>query len=430
MARNGPYNEQDRIFAPNPQQMNLFRYAALALFIAFCATLQANWTPMVVGGSGSKSITTFNGAIYVATYNSGVRKSTDDGANWTLVNTGLPANGEFVNVQSVGRSADALFCGTESGIYRSLNEGASWELANGPLPASNLIYANKFYTFGGVTFVVFTGTVGQAAGAVFRTVDNGNTWLQGFSGLSTNMTVYNLDDANGVLYASTSTALMKSSDLGQTWVQAGTSNFAVFAVQAVGNRLVALSGLGARYSTNEGQTWTNSTNYPVAIPPAGSELIAYDNKYWAITKSSSLGCYRSLDNGVTWSAFNTGFGAADAFSQEEFHASGNNLYIACLFDSYSTPGTTTAISDEAGTELPVPFPTVFTDQFTVDMSTVGAGKTLVLMDASGREVRRQGNVPAAPVRIERGNLLAGRYQVMIMDPITGTMRPLGAVIAE
>ena len=63
--------------------------------------------------------------------------------------------------------------------------------------------------------------VGQAAGAVFRTVDDGTTWLQGFSGLSTNMTVYNLDDANGVLYASTSTALMKSSDLGQTWVQAG-----------------------------------------------------------------------------------------------------------------------------------------------------------------------------------------------------------------
>ena len=101
-----------------------------------------------------------------------------------------------------------------------------------------------------------------------------------------------------------------------------------------------------------------------------------------------------------------------------------------MFDSYSTPGTTTAVSDEAGTDLPVPFPTVFTDQFTVDMSTVGAGKTLVLMDASGREVRRQGNVPAAPVRIERGTLVAGRYHCQLIDPANGLQRSLGQVIAQ
>jgi hypothetical protein len=415
--------------------MQLFRYALLAILLPFFTVTQANWSALNLGSTGSRSITTFNGAIYVATYNSGIRKSMDDGANWTLVNTGLPMNGSAVNVQSVGHNATTLFCGTESGIYRSLNEGASWELANGPLPANTTVYANKFYSFGGVTFAVFSGMVSQNAGGVFRTVDNGTTWLQGFSGLSANMTVQNLDDANGVLYAATSTALMKSSDLGQTWVPAGTagsSNFAVYSVQAVGNRLVVLSALGCRFSTNDGNTWTNATNYPSGTPPAGAvpQLIAYDGKYFAITKLGNSGCYRSLDNGVTWSEFNTNLGAADVFSQEEFHASGNNLYIACLFDSYSTPGTTTDVSSVDVVDLPVPFPTAFTSHFTVDMSIMAPGGTLLLMDASGREVRRRTNVPAALVRIERGNLIAGRYHCLLLDPLTGTVLPLGAVIAE
>lgn len=67
---------------------------------------------------------------------------------------------------------------------------------------------------------------------------------------------------DGVLYASTNTALMKSADLGQSWSQVRHHQLC-HAVVGIGGRIVALTTFGARYSIDNGVTWVNSTNYPV-----------------------------------------------------------------------------------------------------------------------------------------------------------------------
>jgi len=423
--------------------MAIARYASITALILVTSIANAQWEHLNVGAppvavSGSQSITTFNGALYVATYPTGVRKSTDAGATWTILNNGLPITNGSVNARSVGHSATALLCGTQSGVFRSLNDGASWEPANGPvggsLPVNADLYANKIYTFGNTTFVVYTGMVQNSlnmGGGIFRTINNGTSWLAGFSGLSANMTVYNLAMDGNTLYASTSTSLMRSTDFGQSWSQAGTANFAVFAVQSVSDRIVAITSLGLRWSTNGGATWTPSVNYPVAAPAVGSDLIAFDGKFYAITKSGTLGVYRTLNGGVNWEPYNDGIvNQADLFSQEEFHATGTTLYIACLFDSYSTEGTFNGLVDLKTDNLPAPYPTAFSTHFTIDLSAQEAGGTVLLLDASGREVVRHGNVPASPLRIDRGTLGAGVYQCVLLDPSTGAMRSFGRVIAE
>lgn len=419
--------------------MSLTRTLPIAFSLFFSGLSHANWTPLVVGGTGSRSITTFGGAIYVATPPTGIRKSANDGASWTLANTGLPMNGSNVNVQSVGHSATALFCGTEQGVYRSTDNGASWVNVNGPLPGpSTSIYCNKIYTFGDATFLVYTGQVGTNGGGVFRTFDNGNTWLQAFSGLSVNMEVYNIDEFGGSLYAATSTALMKSNDLGASWQQVGNTNWRVRSVQGAYGALVILGDFGAQRSTNFGATWLPAMNDgapsygnpTIDNCPAGSELIAYDGKFFAITKSASQGVFRSLDNGATWAAYNDGFTPQNQFAQEEFHASPNHLYIACLFDSYRTPGTTTGLGETAQDVLPVPFPTVFEEYFNIDLSVIESDRTVVLVDASGREAARHGVSGGGLARIERATLVAGRYHCMLVDPNTGVMRSLGQLIAQ
>ena len=413
--------------------MSLTRTLALAALALHTFTGHSNWTPLTVGGTGSRSITTFNGSIYVATPNTGVRKSAIGSGTWTLVNTGLPANGANYFVQSVGHSNTALFCGTESGVYRSTDNAASWVSVNGVLPiASPSVYCNKIYSFGGGTFVVYTGLVSQNGGGVFRTFDDGGSWLQAFSGLSGNMTIYNIDEMGGVLYASTSTALMKSSDLGQSWTMAGTSNFAFYAVQGVGNRLVGITTFGCQWSTNGGTTWStaSSSNYPVSFPAAGSELIAYDGKYFAITSEGSLGCYRSLDGGATWTAFNTGLSAQNTFAQEEFHAGGETLYIACLFDSHSTPGSTVGLEEPTTSGAPTPYPTAFTEGFSIDLSDIPADRALLILDAAGREVARHPNMGGGVRSIERGGLVAGRYHCFLLDPNTGSLLDLGSIVAQ
>lgn len=391
-----------------------------------------------MGASGSRSITTFEGAIYVATTPTGVRKSVDDGATWTLANTGLPAVGANINVQSIGHSGSALLCGTQSGVYRSTDNGANWTNINGPLPtATPAIYCNKIYHFnnlaGSPTIIVFTGQIANNGGGVFRTFDNGTTWLAGFSGLSSNMEVYNIDEFGGVLYASTNTALMRSSDQGASWQQVGNTNWTIRSVQGAYGRLVILGALGAQYSTNNGATWQTATGYGspnITACPAGSELIAYDGKFFAITKQTDNGVYRSLNNGQSWEPFNTGFTPQNQFAQEEFHATSDHLYISCLFDSYRTAGTSTGLDETVNVDPPVPYPTSFAAYFNLDLTEVPGDRSVVLIDASGREAVRHPVKGGGLTQVHRGNLVAGRYHCMLVDPNTGLMRSLGMVFAE
>lgn len=408
---------------------NITVSTALALLLS--TSLQAQWEPLNVGGTGNRSITTFGGSIFVAAPPAGIRKSANDGATWTLANTGLPMSGANVNVRSVGKSATALFCGTESGVYRSTDNGASWLNVNGALPtATSTIYCDKIFTFGTATFVVFTGQLSQNGGGLFRTFDNGASWLQAYSGLSSNMVVTNMAEVGGVLYASTNTALMRSDDLGGSWQPAGTTNWAVQSVQGVNGTLVILGAFGAQRSTDNGATWSASTGYPTTNCPAGSELIVFDGMLYAITKTGPNGCFRSADNGATWTAYNDGLSPQNTFVQEEFHVSSSHLYIACALDCYRVESTTTAIPADAALQLPKPQPTVFVDHFSVDLTTMSGDHRIILLDAAGREVASQSAFGGQMNRIARGALVAGRYHCLIQDVNTGIIHPIGQVIAE
>lgn len=410
--------------------MNLTRTLCIVSTFIIAASAMADWAPLTTG-SGNRSITTFNGAIYIAAPPAGVRKSTTDGASWTLANTGLPITGSDVKVQSVGHNATSLFCGTESGIYRSTDNGASWMNVNGTLPASSsTIYCNKIYNFGDATFLVYTGQLMQNGGGVFRSFDNGTTWLSGFSGLASNMVVNGITEMNGVLYAATSTGLMRSADLGGSWTAANNTNWAVQAVQGSNGTLVILGAFGAQHSVNEGQNWTASTGYPTTNCPQGSELALFDGKIYAITKTGASGCFLSSDNGATWAAFNTGLTPQNTFVQEEFHVSSTFLYLVCALDCYRIPSLTTSLATLDTTMLPSPYPTVFADHFQLDMTNYAGMNWVLLIDATGREVSRSSVTGGGIRTIDRGSLAAGRYHCVLLDASTHVPSSLGQVIAE
>lgn len=388
------------------------------------------WAPLNIG-TGNKSITTKGNAIFVAAPPAGVRKSTNDGVSWSLANTGLPTSGANVMVQSVGSNSAAVFCGTESGIYRSMDNGASWMNVNGPLPAAtSTIHCNRIHTFSDAIFLVYTGMLSQNGGGVFRSFDNGTTWLSAYSGLASNMTVNMLAEYNGELYAATSTGLMHSSDMGGSWQMVGATNWTVQAVQGQNGALVILGAFGAQRSLDGGVTWTSTTGYPTTNCPLGSDLIRFDGYFLAITKTGANGCYRSIDNGATWAAYNDGLSPQNTFAQEEFHASPTHLYIACALDSYRIPSTTLSIGELSNTAYGQPFPTLFEDQFQVDLSALDGNGTVVLIDPSGREVGRTPVVGGSMATVARGALAAGVYLCHLSTPGAGRMQLLGRVIAQ
>lgn len=402
------------------------------LFAAFTASLAtAQWNPYNTGLQSIRSITTLDNAIYVAAYPTGVHKSTNEGLSWTPVNTGLPVASGNIFVQSVGRNATHLFAGTQNGIYRSSDAGSTWTLANslsggGSMTASGTVFANKFFTFGNTTYAVFQGLI-SAGGGIYTTTNNGTNWLTGHSGMSANMRVYHITQDGQDIYAGTNIGIYRST-AGANWVPVGSGvNFDIFAIQKVGNRIHIIGSNGYQYSDNGGMNWSNATG-GVATPTKG-ELIAYNGNLYALTGTSS-GCLRSTNNGVSYSAFNTGLAPVDVVSNEEFHASPTTLYMGALTDLYSIPGSTVDLADAEASVPPLPYPTAFEDGFTIDLSGQPANSTVLLIDASGREVRRINGLPSAPVRIERGTLVAGRYLCQLIDPTSGLQRSLGQVIAQ
>ncbi|MBK6760512.1 MAG: hypothetical protein IPG73_07375 [Ignavibacteria bacterium] len=74
--------------------------------------------------------------LFAGTYGSaGVFLSTNNGASWTAVNTGLTNN----IVLSLAVSGTNLFAGTEgSGVFRSTNNGTSWTAVRIGLPRINV----------------------------------------------------------------------------------------------------------------------------------------------------------------------------------------------------------------------------------------------------------------------------------------------------
>lgn len=416
---------------PYHQPMKLLRSSLVVLTTFMIGASPAQWEPFASGYTSIRSITTSPGAIYMVSFPFGVLKSINAGASWNPSNNGLPLSGSNIFAQSIGYDGTWLYCGTESGIYRSSDGGTNWTIANTGAPAATSSnYPNKIYHVpGSNTVLALYSAVISSGGGVYRTTDGGANWFSGNGGLSTNMIVYQVAMINGVLYAATSTGIMVSTNLAVSWSPLHpNSNFQTFGIQGNGNRLVVVSTFGFRYSDNGGSSWTNA---PGVTAPTKGELIRYDGKFWSIAGSTTTSVYRSSDNGATWAAYTTGLGVVDAIAQEEFHASGTTLYLGCLQDIYGHPGTTVDVEEETATgDLPEPYPTLFTDGFTIDLSSQPSGSTVVLFDAMGREVQRRTDLPAAPVRIAREGMLTGTYRVMLLDPAKRMMTPLGAVVAE
>ena len=119
----------------------------------------------------------------------------------------------------------------------------------------------------------------------------------------------------------------------------------------------------------------------------------------------------------------------DQVAQEKFHVAGTRLYLGALQDLYYITGSTVDLNSLSNTELPSPYPSLFTDGFTVDLSTIDDARTVILIDATGKEVARQNGVANSVIRVERNGLAAGQYRCLMIDR-SGNRALLGTVIAE
>jgi photosystem II stability/assembly factor-like uncharacterized protein len=108
--------------------------------------------------------------MYAAT-SSSVYRSSDTGRTWTQTGSGIVGTGTFC-LLTTPQSNSTVLCGTKAGVYRSSDYGANWQ------PVMNRVVFNRAAAIG------LGGPDDRALyvecqdNAVFRTTDDGQTWLR------------------------------------------------------------------------------------------------------------------------------------------------------------------------------------------------------------------------------------------------------------
>ena len=196
----------------------------------------------------------------------GVRATTDDGATWQVRNTGII--GTFIRAMAVEESSGTIYAAAD-------HEG------------------------------------------VFRSLDNGATFVASGSGLISNGLVHALavdQQTPGRVFSATSSGVLRSTDSGQTWVAVNSGLPGGLGPQSVavqpGNPSIVLVGSGNNSgmyrSTDGGSTWVPSNT---GLPSTSVRAIAFDEFTPAVVfiAGQNGGIFKSTDAGLSWSPINGSF---------------------------------------------------------------------------------------------------------------------------
>lgn len=220
--------------------------------------------------------------LFAGTGNSGMFRSGDNGASWLAINTGMSST----NIKAIAVNDSFLFAGTDGGgVCRSSDNGDHW-LAVNKLDDGTDLHFKSIYSFGISSSYVFIGTWG---GSAFRSRDNGMTWYLITNGLwdpRENVIPFSFATGDTFLFAGTSgRGVVRARDSAGVWFPAATGlpdSATVTALALYRDTLFAATQKGIYRSANNGDNWTpdiNGLNDTVILSfvASGSTLFAGTN---------------------------------------------------------------------------------------------------------------------------------------------------------
>jgi len=198
----------------------------------------------------------------------GIFRSSDAGASWTAVNSGLTNT----RILSIGASGNNLYAGTfGSGIFRSTNNGDNWTMANSGLVGTEISAIARCGGF------LFAGT----SNGVFRSGDEGGNWVQADSGITSRYVHAFASSATTILAGTDGDGVFRSSDNGTTWTPASTglANTSIWAILALGTHLFAGSNGDGIWRRPLSEIVISGTNYSYNLPSVIRLLQNFPNPF-------------------------------------------------------------------------------------------------------------------------------------------------------
>ena len=227
--------------------------------------------------------------IYAVTNRDGAFRSTDGGFHWTYLG--------FYNIQLLGVQVDTAgtvyIAGFGVGVYSSSDSGATWQEMNTGLTSRA---STALYLTSGQRLLMGT----QGDDGIYRADLPFTGWVVSNQGLHAPLTSALTITADGTLFAALFLdGIVKSTDGGQTWQRTGTtsSNIRTISIDETTGTVLAGSYYGSVYrSTDEGDTWDR--NYVGNYPNNDVyKIVQAFGAWWAVTYT---GLYRSWDDGISW----------------------------------------------------------------------------------------------------------------------------------
>jgi hypothetical protein len=285
-------------------------------------TSAASGFPSFGGGDFVRAFArTSAGTILVGLAASGIFRSTDGGHTFAAANTGLSfafgARGFVVNGSDV-------YAAAAGGVYKSSNDGAGWTSVSSGLP-SGLIFPGGFAGSGTTLYTAISSVSDDTAATFWRTTNGGASWTAAGTGL-TATTVNDLAVTPAAVWAATNAGVFRSTDGGATFApfNRGLNNTNVYRVATNGTTLFAgvyANSNGVFRSADNGRTWQPSSAFLNnrlirTVAAIGSNVVA----------GGESGTYRSTDGGATFAAARAGLsGSSNVYA---LAASGSTLYAA------------------------------------------------------------------------------------------------------
>ncbi|HEY5122392.1 MAG TPA: T9SS type A sorting domain-containing protein, partial [Ignavibacteria bacterium] len=223
--------------------------------------------------------------VYAGTTDSGIYISTNEGINWFKAGrNGLPS----YDIRALNTSGTNIYAGVAGDLYMTTNNGLNWRTDTLQIQAN------------GVRDIVFSGAnilVGFDIGGVYRSVDNGISWVRVNSGLPypntsglTCMTVNGQNIFAGFYYGK---GIFMTTNYGDNWINIsnGLSNLSITAVAAIGSDIFIGTDTNTIYhSFNLGVNWSKInpglSSYPFV--PYINKLYISGNYIYAATDKQSV----------------------------------------------------------------------------------------------------------------------------------------------
>lgn len=342
------------------------------------------------------------GSVYAGTDGNGIYLSTDGGANWGQMSTGLTTQ----KVTAIGFSGTYIYVGTNgNGVYRSSDHGGSWAQTNSGLTSLNI---RDLAVHGSSVFV------GTTTGGVFRSVDSAQTWAQVNAGFAT-VSVRSLLSRGGLLFAGTQgDRVYRTSNDGVSWTNVSnglpqTTDYCLLS----GNSTLLFVGTGGSYyrSNSNGDAWI--TIGQIAGTSFTTALSAGENTLFAGTYNT--GVFRNAVGDTGWASTNDGL---TNLSIRSLLITGTYLYAGTTAGLWRRPISEVTATDVIPASLPGPFvleqnyPNPFNPSTTIEFTIPHRNlATLKVFNLLGEEVET----------LVAGELTAGKHTVRLH----GSGRPSG-----